>query len=181
MSEKWYNLTHQGAFHSITTEFQWKIREFSHNPNAYEVEQTTNCGVIISSLWTRRTSKDMKKIYSWSLLPAPILVLIVLRTQKKSLWRYQTAFWCWGCALWFCCLFMLCPRKLIKSLRTTHLVYFCFKLLSKCWKKKIESLKMENESSKFSQKFFFFNKTTLCNRLWRMHFRNHSINKRVNW
>lgn len=83
MKEKWYNLTHQGAFTSIATEFQWKIREFSHNPwMQYEValRQIVALSLLIVNSKNAKGKKDMKKIYSWSLLPAPILILIVSRT-----------------------------------------------------------------------------------------------------
>lgn len=78
MSEKWYNLTHQGAFASIASEFNGKSENFPTiwmHTNRTEQRQIVELSryhcFFVKLEELRRKNED--NLFIWSLLPAPIL------------------------------------------------------------------------------------------------------------
>lgn len=188
MLEKWYNLTHQGAFVPIANEFQWKIREFSHNPNAYEVEYTTNCRVITSycELEERQREKRHEENLFMEFITRSHSRFNCFENLKKSLTLSDSVSVLRLCFM-ILLLVLVMPKETDKKLEndTPGLLL----LQTSFWN--VKNWKSQDGKWKqiFPKNFFFQNNTPflmchwyeLCNRLWRMHFRNHSINARVNW
>jgi hypothetical protein len=93
---------------------------------------------VITSFWARRTSKKKRRKFIHGVYyPLPFSALIVLRTFK-ILRRYQAAcfFSCWGCALWFRCLFLFLTKE---------------KVIKKAWKWVKDTPDFSANSSGFSQ------------------------------